>query len=123
MVDCLMQSANEPFVIAAAQAAPVFLDRSATVDRACDLIREAGKNGARLVVFPDGKWLVEPVLECEEILYAEVDPAAMKGPRFQLDVAGHYSRPDIFQLTVQRQARPMIRIEDEELPGGKNLNG
>jgi nitrilase len=71
--------------------------------------------GGSAIVDPDGKWLVEPVLECEEILYAEIDPAAMKGPRFQLDVAGHYGRPDIFQLTVQRQARPMIRIEDEEV--------
>ena len=68
--------------------------------------------GGSAIVDPDGKWLVEPVLEREEILYAEIDPAAMKGPRFQLDVAGHYARPDIFQLAVHRQPRPMIRIEE-----------
>ncbi len=41
------------FKIAAAQATPVFLNRQATVEKACQLIQKAGENGAKLVVFPE----------------------------------------------------------------------
>jgi aliphatic nitrilase len=40
--------------LAAAQAASVFLDRDATIARACELISEAGEHGADLIAFPEG---------------------------------------------------------------------
>lgn len=69
--------------------------------------------GESAIVDPDGKFLVEPVRNREKILYAEVDPRSLEGPRYQLDVAGHYGRPDIFELIVHRNARPMVRVLDE----------
>src|SRR2546422_6651208 len=56
------------FAVAAVQAAPVFLDRDATIEKACNLIKEAGKNRARLVVlpeafvpaYPDWVWVLLP---------------------------------------------------------------
>jgi len=48
-----MTNTTGSFKVAAAQAAPVFLNLSRTVDKACDLIAEAAKLGARLVVFPE----------------------------------------------------------------------
>ena len=41
------------FTAAVVQAAPIFLDRDATIDKACGLIQEAGERGARLIVFPE----------------------------------------------------------------------
>ncbi len=40
--------------LGAVQAASVFLDRDATVERACELIGEAGANGADVIGFPEG---------------------------------------------------------------------
>lgn len=47
--------------LAAVQAAPVFLDREATVEKACGLIREAGANGAGVIGFPEGFIPAHPV--------------------------------------------------------------
>ena len=65
--------------------------------------------GGSAIVDPDGKWVTEPVMESQKVLYGEIDPRLMRGPRFQLDVAGHYGRPDVFQLTVDHNPRPMLR--------------
>jgi nitrilase len=49
------------FRVAAVQASPVFLDRNATVAKACDLIREAGAHGARMIGFPEGFVPAHPI--------------------------------------------------------------
>lgn len=47
--------------VAAVQAASCFLDREACVDKACRLIREAGRNGARVIGFPEGFIPAHPI--------------------------------------------------------------
>ncbi|HEY5640756.1 MAG TPA: carbon-nitrogen hydrolase family protein [Dehalococcoidia bacterium] len=64
--------------------------------------------GNSAIVGPGGDLLAGPVASKEEILYAEIDSSRLLGSRYWLDAAGHYARPDVFQLTVNRRANPMI---------------
>ncbi len=67
--------------------------------------------GDSAIVSPDGDFVAGPSRMKEEILVAEVDPARVRGSRFMFDVAGHYARPDVFQLTVQQAPRPMLHAD------------
>ncbi len=67
--------------------------------------------GDSAIVNPEGQFIAGPVRKQEEILYADIDPRMVQGPKWMLDVAGHYARPDVFQLTVHTDAREMIRVE------------
>ncbi len=64
--------------------------------------------GDSAIVHPDGKFVAGPLHGRQEILYGEIDPRQFIGPRSQLDVAGHYARPDVFELRVRRVPKPMI---------------
>jgi nitrilase len=70
--------------------------------------------GGSAIVDPDGKILAGPAMEEETILYADVHPDQLTGPRWQLDVAGHYARPDVFQLRVNRLPKPMLTEATDE---------
>jgi nitrilase len=75
--------------------------------------REWANTGDSAVVNPDGQFIAGPVSKKEEIVIAEVAPAKQRGVKWSLDVAGHYGRPDVFQLTVNRELRPMIRVVED----------
>ena len=68
--------------------------------------------GLSLIVDPDGKIVTGPLEAEEGILYADVDPHQLIGPRWQLDIAGHYARPDIFELRVHQGVRRILHVED-----------
>ncbi|HKJ01792.1 MAG TPA: carbon-nitrogen hydrolase family protein [Longimicrobiales bacterium] len=70
--------------------------------------------GLSLIADPDGKIVAGPLDSEEGILYADVTPDQLVGPRWQLDVAGHYARPDVFELKVHRTPRPYVSIGGEE---------
>jgi nitrilase len=72
--------------------------------------------GDSAIVDPDGKLLAGPAHEEDTILYAEVDPRRALGARVQLDVAGHYARPDLFELRVHQRPRPLVAIVADDEP-------
>ncbi len=56
--------------------------------------------GGSAVIGPDASYIAGPVLNKEEMVTAEIDTTMAIVESLTLDVAGHYSRPDVFQLSV-----------------------
>ncbi|MGZ7078176.1 MAG: carbon-nitrogen hydrolase family protein [Thermoanaerobaculia bacterium] len=78
--------------------------------------REWINPGGSAIVDPKGNALAGPVNEREEILLADIDIEAARGAKWDLDTAGHYARPDIFELTIDREPRSMLREASLERP-------
>src|SRR3990172_429124 len=55
-------------------------------------------NGGSAIIAPDGSYLAGPVYDEETLLYAELDLARVASAKWMVDVAGHYSRPDVVRL-------------------------
>jgi nitrilase len=65
--------------------------------------------GDSVVVAPGGEIVAGPLHEEHGLLFASVEPARVAAAHRTLDVAGHYSRNDIFHLTINRTvSRPVI---------------
>lgn len=65
--------------------------------------------GDSVVVAPGGEIVAGPLHGKHGLLLAEVEPARVAAARRTLDVAGHYSRSDIFRLTIDRTvSQPVI---------------
>jgi nitrilase len=64
--------------------------------------------GGSCVVDPFGKFLAGPNHEDETILVAELNRGLLPKAKFDFDAVGHYSRPDIFQLTVDDRPKTPV---------------
>lgn len=68
--------------------------------------------GGTCLAAPDGEWLIEPLETVEKLIVAEIDHRRVREERQNLDVAGHYSRPDVLQLKVSRERQKIVIIND-----------
>jgi nitrilase len=69
-------------------------------------------NGGSCVASPTGEWLLEPEIENESLRIAELDHQIVLEERHSLDVAGHYARPDVTRLIVNRQRQSTAKFTD-----------
>jgi nitrilase len=69
--------------------------------------------GGSCIINPLGQVLAGPVFDEDAILVADIDMNDIARGRFDFDPAGHYSRPDIFNLTVnEKPMQPITTLKD-----------
>jgi len=73
---------------------------------------EVISNGGSCLVGPDGEFIIPPLADKEDVLVADIDYKKVLGERQNLDISGHYSRPDVFQLNVNR-TRQQLSVNRE----------
>jgi nitrilase len=61
--------------------------------------------GGSAIIGPDGRYVSEPVFDESALIVADLDLGLTREESMTLDVAGHYSRPDVFAFEVNTRRR------------------
>ncbi|WP_348723165.1 carbon-nitrogen hydrolase family protein [Tenacibaculum sp. 190524A05c] len=75
------------------------------------IIKDAPKilaNGGSCISGPDGEWVIPPIVGEEGLFAGEIDYQKVLEERHNFDCVGHYSRPDVTKLTLNRERQSII---------------
>ena len=70
-------------------------------------------NGGSCIAGPDGEWIIEPVLHEEGLIFKTINFNRVLEERQNFDPVGHYSRPDVTKLTVNRERQSTVDFNKE----------
>jgi predicted amidohydrolase len=71
-------------------------------------------DGGSCVAAPDGSWVLEPETGVESLRMATLDRGLVLRERQNFDPAGHYSRPDVTRLIVNRRRQSITTFRDDD---------
>jgi nitrilase len=81
-----------------------------------ELLRESADDimadGGSCIASPTGEWLLEPETNTEALRVAQLDHTIVLQERQNMDVVGHYSRPDVTRLLVNRKRQSTTSFSD-----------
>ena len=91
-----------------------FPESTPHIDKILEMAPKVLANGGSCIAGPDGEWVVEPILHKEGLIYKTIDFNRVLEERQNFDPVGHYSRPDVTQLSVNRERQSTIKDETEK---------
>ncbi len=65
-------------------------------------------DGGSCISDPAGNWVIEPVENTEGLFIGEIDHSIVRRERQNFDVTGHYSRPDVLKLIVNKERQKSV---------------
>ena len=71
-------------------------------------------NGGSCIAGPNGEWIVEPIINKEGLIFETLDFNRVFEERQNFDPVGHYSRPDVTHLQVNRERQSTVSYFDNE---------
>ncbi len=84
-----------------------------------DLIRQNApeflSNGGSCIAAPDGSWVIEPIEGKEVVVTATINLNEVRKERQNFDPSGHYSRPDVFELTVNTRRQKLVHFDPKSI--------
>ncbi len=99
-VSCLMQKEDFP------KNTPHF-------DRIIENAPELLANGGSCIAGPDGEWIQKPIAEEEGLFCTNINFNRVLEERQNFDPVGHYSRPDVTKLSINRERQSILEITDK----------
>jgi len=69
-------------------------------------------DGGSCIAGPDGAWVAPPVTGREHLIVATLDHREVRRERQNFDLAGHYARPDVTRLVVDRRRQSLASFQD-----------
>ena len=69
-------------------------------------------NGGSCIAAPNGEWVIPPIVNEEGLFTATIAHTEVLRERQNFDSVGHYSRPDVPRLHVNRQRQSVVEYED-----------
>ena len=87
---------------------PEYIPHSEIIRNNCE---DVLATGGSCLAGPDGNGLIEPQEDVEGVFTAELDYARVREERQNFDPVGHYSRPDVTQLVVNRERNSLVKFK------------
>ena len=91
-----------------------FPEETPYLDKILEKAPKIFANGGSCIAGPNGEWIAAPLLHSEGNTYHTLDFNRVYEERQNFDPVGHYSRPDVTKLTVNRERQSTVHFDEQK---------